>query len=63
MPRDETSKMNLSTVRPPPRSTDDLAGFEPGTSVTGIRAEAFRKTAMPLGLCASGLVSATNSMR
>ena len=39
---------NPSTVRPPPRPTDDLAEFEPGTSVTDIRAETFRKTAMPL---------------
>ena len=36
-------------MRPLPRPTDDLAGFEPGTSVTGIRAEAIRKTAMLLG--------------
>ena len=48
-PRDDTSKMNPSTVRPPPKPTDDLAGFEPETSVTGIRADAFRKTAVPLG--------------
>ena len=40
---------NPSTVHPPPRPTDDLAGFEPGSSVTGIRADAFRNTAMPLG--------------
>ena len=38
---------NPRAVRPPPRPTDDLAGFESGTSVTGIRAEAFRKTAVP----------------
>ena len=40
---------NPSTVRPPPRPTDDLAGFEPGTSVTGIPAEAFRKKADQVG--------------
>ena len=42
-------------ARPPPRPADDLAGFEPGTSVTGIQAETFRKKAHPLGYCASGL--------
>ena len=40
---------NLSAVRSPPIPTDDLAGFELRASVSGIRAEAFRKTAMPLG--------------
>ena len=29
--------------------TDDLAGFEPGTSLTGIRAEAFPKKAGQVG--------------
>ena len=40
--------------------TDDLARFESGTSVTGIRAEAFRKKAHPLSYCASDLTSSTN---
>ena len=39
------SEYGTSSLRP----TDDLAGFEPGTSVTGIQAESFRKKAMPLG--------------
>ena len=55
-------KMDPSTISPPPRPTDDLGGFEPRTSVTGIQAEAFRKKAYPLGYCASGLVSVTNVM-
>ena len=44
-----TPSKNPSAVRPPPRPTDDLAGFEPGTSVTGIPAEAFRKKADQVG--------------
>ena len=41
-----------STAHPPPRPTDDCAGFEPGNSVTSIRAEAFRKEAHSTGpLC------------
>ena len=52
--------MYPSTVRPPPKPTNDLAGFEPGTSVAGIQAEAFRKKAHLLGYCASGLILATN---
>ena len=38
-----------SAVRPPPRPTDELAGFETGTSVTDIPAEAFRKKADQVG--------------
>ena len=40
---------NTSTVRPPPRPTDDLAGFKPGTSETGIPVEAFRKKVDQVG--------------
>ena len=47
--RDETFKMNTSAAYPPQRPTDDLAGFEPGTSVTSMRAEDFHKTTMQLG--------------
>lgn len=41
--------MNPSTVHPPPKPTDDLEGFETGTSVTCIGAKAFRKKAGRLG--------------
>ena len=43
IPRDDTSKINPSTVVQPQRRTDKFAGLEPGTSVTGILAEVFRK--------------------
>lgn len=42
-PLRHVSKMNPSTVRLPLRPTEDLAGLETGNSVTGIRAETFRK--------------------
>ena len=60
IPRDDAFKKNPGMTRLPPRPTDDLAGYEPGTSVTGIQAEAFGKKAHPLGYCASGLTSTTN---
>ena len=51
---------NLSILRLPPRPSEDLAGFDPGSSVTGIRAEAFHKKAHPLGYCASCPISPIN---
>ena len=49
---------NPSMVHLAPILTDDVAGFEHGASITGIRAEAFRKRTRSLGyaLFASGLV-------
>lgn len=41
---------NPNTVRPALQLTDDLAGFEIGTSITGIRAESFHTKAHPLGI-------------
>lgn len=54
--RDDTSRMNPSTTHPLPRTTDEFPEFEPGTSLTGIRAEDLLKNAQPLGYCAFCLI-------
>lgn len=45
---EDSSEMNSSTVRPPPRRTDELKEFESGTSGARIQAQVFHKNAEPL---------------